>query len=1307
MSKVLRVLVPILMLVSLASAQIVVNEVMQNPGAVGDDSGEWFELYNAGEVDVDMVGWTISDYDNDSFTIEGELVIPVGGFLVFGNNGDMATNGGVEVDYVYGDFFLSNSTDELVITDTGGREVDNIQWDNGATFPDPNGASMYLVDPSLDNADGANWAEATEPWPGSAGDFGTPGFANPVANFTELQNGGFENWDVNGAAGPPDFWTLVGDNVTAEQYEADVYEGNYAVMVPWTDDVTKELEQDVYEPIIGETYQFGIWAMDNEAQGYVEIALKYKDGDGTILAEYFSDGSADDANWQELTVSGEAVEGAVYATLYIYFYASEGWIDGATVFVDDASYGLAAGGETFTIEELQTNENLLETVVITAGIVTQPANSAHVGYTDVYIQDETGYGINVYSPDPLLGDGMMRGDLVQVTGTLIQYYDITEITDFTWELISQGNPMPEPIEYTTADFAANAIAMEGAWAVVTGIMQNDPEEGSFNLLLDDGSGPCSARINGDAALDFGDAGMGSEVTIYGVIDAYRGEPQLTPSLQEDLVFGEIPEITSIEEVQTNEDLQGTEVTVVGIVTQPANSCHTGYVDVYIQDDSGYGVVLYDPDPLLAEGMDRGDMVSVTGTVGQYFDVTQIVDFTWEQLSEGNPLPEPIVYTTGDFLANGLAMEGSWATVAGILENDPGEGSYSLTVNDGTGGCTVRINGDANLDLTEYVAGDEVQFFGTIDTYQGVPQLQPCLQEDIVPIIGPELVSIETVQTQDMVGQEVIIEGVVTQAPNTCHVAYVDMYIQDESGYGVLLYDPDPLIVEGLVRGDRIQVTGTVDQYYDVTEIVSFTWELISQGNPIPAPIEYTTGDFAANAIALEGAWATVTGTLMDAPGEGGYNLSVDDGSGPCTVRINGDANLDLSMFDVGSEVTFLGTIDAYRGAPQLQPSQQEDIIGGGAEPGELVIPLQATYFELVSTNLLPADLTAEAVFGGIADLAIVYQNDGGIYIPEVLNSIGEINVTEGYRVFCTAASELVYTGQPIDVATTEYNIVAGPWNWLGYGLADPMDAEMALADFADDIVIIQADDGSLWIPGVLNTIGDLTPGTGYMVIVTNDVAFYYNEGAGRFSSNDVIEMPEVEGAPQPTGLPYSVLVSFEDDIDVLGPSVIEIYDGNLLVGKSVVLEDNEITPVTAWMGDIDHDVEGFTAGNTMTINVLDANGSVIASNRELHFAEGAYASVTMNGDDSLIPNGFAIDSIYPNPFNPVTTVQVSLPVAANLQVNVFNVMGEKVAEIANGFYSSGHHSLSFRAGDLASGMYFIQAAIPGETTSFRKVMLLK
>lgn len=119
MSKVLRVLVPILMLVSLASAQIVVNEVMQNPGAVGDDSGEWFELYNAGEVDVDMVGWTISDYDNDSFTIEGELVIPVGGFLVFGNNGDMATNGGVEVDYVYGDFFLSNSTDELVITDTG------------------------------------------------------------------------------------------------------------------------------------------------------------------------------------------------------------------------------------------------------------------------------------------------------------------------------------------------------------------------------------------------------------------------------------------------------------------------------------------------------------------------------------------------------------------------------------------------------------------------------------------------------------------------------------------------------------------------------------------------------------------------------------------------------------------------------------------------------------------------------------------------------------------------------------------------------------------------------------------------------------------------------------------------------------------------------------------------------------------------------------------------------------------------------------------------------------------------------------
>jgi hypothetical protein len=58
-------------------------------------------------------------------------------------------------DYVYGaSMVLQNDWDELVIADASGTLVDRVAWDNGATFPDPDGASMSLLDPSSDNARG-------------------------------------------------------------------------------------------------------------------------------------------------------------------------------------------------------------------------------------------------------------------------------------------------------------------------------------------------------------------------------------------------------------------------------------------------------------------------------------------------------------------------------------------------------------------------------------------------------------------------------------------------------------------------------------------------------------------------------------------------------------------------------------------------------------------------------------------------------------------------------------------------------------------------------------------------------------------------------------------------------------------------------------------------------------------------------------------------------------------------------------------------------------------------------------------------
>jgi predicted extracellular nuclease len=175
--------------------EVVINEIIQNPAAVSDTDGEWFEIYNPTSSAIDINGWTIKDNDTDSHVIAngGPLMISAGGYLVLGRNADSGTNGGVTVAYQYEGIFLGNSGDELILMD-GSTEIDRVEWDGGPGFPDPTGASMSLFNPSLDNNTGANWCTATTTF--GAGDLGTPGSANdcpstgPVLEIFEIQGAG-------------------------------------------------------------------------------------------------------------------------------------------------------------------------------------------------------------------------------------------------------------------------------------------------------------------------------------------------------------------------------------------------------------------------------------------------------------------------------------------------------------------------------------------------------------------------------------------------------------------------------------------------------------------------------------------------------------------------------------------------------------------------------------------------------------------------------------------------------------------------------------------------------------------------------------------------------------------------------------------------------------------------------------------------------------------------------------------------------------------------------------------------------------
>jgi hypothetical protein len=176
---VLTTLVFVVSLWSFAAAvnygDITVTEIMQNPDAVYDDDGEWFEVYNKSADAINLNGWTVRDDGTDSFVIDGDLVVEAGEYAVLGRNGDPAVNGGVEVDYEYGGaMYLGNSADELILEDADLIEVARVEYDGGTNWPDPTGASMNLMNFNWEMNNPEYWFEASVTTYGD-GDFGTPG----------------------------------------------------------------------------------------------------------------------------------------------------------------------------------------------------------------------------------------------------------------------------------------------------------------------------------------------------------------------------------------------------------------------------------------------------------------------------------------------------------------------------------------------------------------------------------------------------------------------------------------------------------------------------------------------------------------------------------------------------------------------------------------------------------------------------------------------------------------------------------------------------------------------------------------------------------------------------------------------------------------------------------------------------------------------------------------------------------------------------------------------------------------------------
>lgn len=123
----------------------------------------------------------------------------------------------------------------------------------------------------------------------------------------------------------------------------------------------------------------------------------------------------------------------------------------------------------------------------------------------------------------------------------------------------------------------------------------------------------------------------------------------------------------------------------------------------------------------------------------------------------------------------------------------------------------------------------------------------------------------------------------------------------------------------------------------------------------------------------------------------------------------------------------------------------------------------------------------------------------------------------------------------------------------------------------------------------------------------------------------------------------------------------------------------------------DADFNEIHRNNNKGFNVLSPN-NIITSNEEIA--------------ESTIPESFKLHQSYPNPFNPTTTIGYELPQNTAIKLEVFNVLGQRVATLVDGVQPSGFHEVQFDASSLSSGLYLYRLT----TESFsetKRMMLIK
>ncbi|PTM20360.1 MAG: hypothetical protein DA446_03560 [Bacteroidetes bacterium] len=334
-----------------------------------------------------------------------------------------------------------------------------------------------------------------------------------------------------------------------------------------------------------------------------------------------------------------------------------------------------------------------------------------------------------------------------------------------------------------------------------------------------------------------------------------------------------------------------------------------------------------------------------------------------------------------------------------------------------------------------------------------------------------------------------------------------------------------------------------------------------------------------------------------------------------------------------------------------------------------------------------------------AEAGTLFGFDSG-YQSETTMTVGA-----GYWVNMTADNDVTFNGEEVSSLTLD---VAADWNMIG-----SLSEEAAIVDDSEIVEATWAYNNGYFIPD------SYMPGSAYWLAASAagsvDLIYASDAGSRPASSTRGIETELFHNVSVMSGegevdLYFAGSLGEEvSDLQIAMPPVppAGLFDARI-AGDRWISADDVIAvqvqhgeePVTVSVnGDEIYELVIYSGKDEVRRQELSAGESVEIPASSDNFTIGLY-------DASAIPDVFSLDQNYPNPFNPSTTIRFGVPEVSDVKLEVFNMLGQKVATLVNESKDAGFYNVAFDASSLSSGMYIYRLQ-SGSFVETRKLMLIK